>query len=686
MIGGAALLLALASSCVATNAQKRAELEPRYVVLHNTLAAMGLAQVGPIHQGSLAEGREARLTIDLPPHCATIVALGGAGARDIDASLLDADDKLLAKDATNDSQAALRVCPERGGRFTLVVKMTKGQGDFIAASWVGEEKGGTAASAITASTTGAGNCENPIPIAGSGSFSGNTRKGDSEHSGSCGTSESKEIVYRLEVTKRERVTIEVDPQFDSVLYLRKEECADKESEVVCNDDVSTANKRNSSARGSKVDEILDPAVYFVFVDGYQSEAGSYRMSVALADVPSLDEECKKARPFIQKTTGTLAGAFNHAQGSCDQGKGPDFLHRLDLPQRARVRVALHSDEFSPVLHMRKTCTDDKSEVGCTDSGMKPEDATFVGFLDPGAYTVFADSGDKGARGRYSLEADLATEKGAGVLGDSCGDAIPISLNDKPIDGDTFEAKDDFAGKCTSAGAPDLMYRFEVTQRSRVTAKFLAEEGDHMFLLSKSCTDRSTEIACAATLDEVLAPGSYWLAIDGATKGPFGRYTFQLKGKDVSAQEAACKAPPTITLGQTITGTTVGAGDRFLESCAGREDAQASADRVYKLTLGAKTHLQLLLSTPNHDGVLAIRKSCIDPPQMKSLRSAEAACNNDGPDNRHSKIDATLDAGTYFVVVDGHQGKNEGSFTLESKVVKDTASVPPATTPSKPIVK
>ena len=30
---------------------------------------------------------------------------------------------------------------------------------------------------------------------------------------------------------------------------------------------------------------------------------------------------------------------------------------------------------------------------------------------------------------------------------------------------------------------------------------------------------------------------------------------------------------------------------------------------------------------------------------------------------------TLDAGTYFVVVDGHQGKNEGVFTLESKVVK-----------------
>lgn len=667
--GGALVLLVPLAACL-TSSQRHAELEPRYVVVHNTLAAMGLAQTGPIHQGSLAEGREARLTLDLPARCATIVALGGSGSRDIDAILLDGDDKVIAKDRTNDAQAALRVCPERGGRFTLIVKMTKGQGDFIAASWVGDDKPALGASALAPSTTGAGNCDNPVPIAGAGSYSGNTRKGDSEHSGTCGTSDSKEIVYRLEVTKRERVTIDVDPQFDSVLYLRKEECSDKEAEVVCNDDVSTGNKRSSSARGSKIDEVLDPAVYFIFVDGYQSEAGGYRMNVALADVPSIDEECKKARPFIQRTTGTLTGAFNHAQGSCDQAKGPDALHRLDLPQRARVRVHLHSDEFSPVVHLRKTCTDDKSEVGCTDSGMKNEDATFVGFLDPGAYTIFADSGDKGAHGRYFIEADLALEKGNGVAGDSCGDAIPIALNDKPVDGDTFEAKDDFAGKCTSAGAPDVMYRFEVTQRSRVTAKFVAEEGDHMFLLSKSCTDRSTEIGCGPSIDEVLAPGVYWLAVDGATKGPFGRYTFQLKGKDVSLQEAACRAPPILTLGQTITGTTVGAGDRFLESCAGREDAQASSDRVYKLVLGARTHFQMLLSTPGHDGVLAIRRSCLDPPQMKTLRSAEAACNNDGPDNRHSKIDTTLDAGTYFVVVDGHQGKNEGAFTLESKVFKD----------------
>jgi hypothetical protein len=499
---------------------------------------------------------------------------------------------------------------------------------------------------------------------------GNTRQGEAEHTGSCGNAEAKELVYKLEVPKRQRVVIEVDPSnFDSVLYVRKDDCAERDAEIACNDDTTTGSKRSASTRGSRIDELLDPGTYYVFVDGYGSDAGSFRLTTQLTDAPSLEDACRAARPLVQKTSGNLNGGFNHGVGKCDLGKGPDDLYRLDLPQRARVRVVLRSDEFSPVVHVRRSCIDEQTELGCSDSGAKAEEAAFVGMLDRGSYTAFADSADKSAHGAYVIQADLASEAGTGVPGDSCADAIPIPLNDQPVSGDTFDAKDDIAGRCTAPGAPDVVYRFEVTRRSRVTAKLVSEEGDHVFVLSKSCTDRSTEIACGPILDEVLAPGPYWLAIDGTAKGPFGRYAFQLKARDVTAQEAACRAPPPLVLGQTITGTTVGAGDRFQTSCGGREEMQQSGDRVYKLTLSARTHVQLLLSTPNHEGALAIRRTCIDPPQMKSARVAEVACNKDSPDKRHAKIDTTLDAGTYFVVVDGQQVKNEGTFTLDARVVK-----------------
>jgi hypothetical protein len=175
------------------------------------------------------------------------------------------------------------------------------------------------------------------------------------------------------------------------------------------------------------------------------------------------------------------------------------------------------------------------------------------------------------------------------------------------------------------------------------------------------------------LDEVLAPGVYVLAVDGAAADALGRFTFSFLAHDVSGQESACRSAPTLVEGKTVAGTTVGAGDRFTTSCGGRADAQASSDRVYKLVLAARARVRLLLTTPSWDGVLAIRKSCVDVPPVAqpSGRRVEldAACNNDFQDAQHSKIETTLDAGTYWVVVDGHQARNEGAYTLEYRTLK-----------------
>ena len=252
----AALPLVL-GSFFACATSKTGELEPRYVAVHNAMAAMGLAQVGPIQQGSLAEGRETRLRLDLGAQCTTIVALGGAGVRDLDVALLDADDKPVTHDTTKDPQAAIRTCPERAGKYTLVVKMAQGGGDFLAATWAGGPAGVGAPSASDAGPTagtGTGTCDSPI-VLGPGTVSGNTRHGESEHAGSCVSSSSSEMVYALDVQRRQRVVIDVDATFDSVLYLRRDNCADEEAEVACNDDANSSpngsgNKRSSSNRRS----------------------------------------------------------------------------------------------------------------------------------------------------------------------------------------------------------------------------------------------------------------------------------------------------------------------------------------------------------------------------------------------------------------------------------------------------
>ena len=57
-------------------------------------------------------------------------------------------------------------------------------------------------------------------------------------------------------------------------------------------------------------------------------------------------------------------------------------------------------------------------------------------------------------------------------------------------------------------------------------------------------------------------------------------------------------------------------------------------------------------------VLALRRSCLD-----GGGAPEVACNADASSNR-AHIDTTLDAGTYFAVVDGQGRASQGAYALE----------------------
>jgi len=667
---GAFVVLVLA--CVTTAAPP---VDPRFLALHNAFSAMGLSQVGPVQQGSLVEGREARLPIQLQAQCTTVVAMGGSGVRDLDLVVQDEAGNALGHDATHDSQAVVRVCVERAGTYTALVRMAAGSGDFLAATWVGNAAGaGPAASssAAIALGLGRGTCASPIPIT-SGTYTGNAARGEAENqcttdsSGCSSASDGPEIVYRLDVPSQKRLQIEVDAHYDAILYVRKDDCSSDDAEVKCNDDYEGNQNR------SRIDTVIDPGTYYVFVDSFSRNASTYRMSVALQDVPQLADVCRGARPLTAGTVqqGTTRGAFDLAQGSCaGSTPGPDVPYRLDVGQKMRARITMESSNFVPNLYVRRTCTDDRSEIACFDqnSGMQAnQQAVFVGVLDPGAYTVFADSSQDNADGQFTLQAELAPESGSGGTGDGCSDAIPLTAT-TTASGDTFDVKDDISGRCTGPGAPDVVYRIDLQHRSRIRAHIENEEGKsghqqgHVLVLQKTCADRGTELGCAASLDQVLAPGTYYLAVDGATATSFGKFDMQYDVQDVSAQETACKAAQTITSGQTVSGNTKGVPNHFETSCGGDARYGVSGDKMYRIVVSQRSSVSIVLTTPTWDGVLALRRACLDPPGASGPHVAEVACNNDSEDSHHSRITTTLEPGTYFVLVDGYRS-TEGPFTL-----------------------
>jgi hypothetical protein len=664
----AALTMGLfaAVACSATRGTGGAALDPRFVAVHNTLAALGLVEWGPIHEGTLSEAREARVPVDLPAGCVTIVALGGEGVRDIDATLLDPHGSPLAHDTTSEPQAVLRSCLESPDTYVLVVRVSAGAGPWVTAAWVGGATSG-APSATAAGPQAApeakGTCEAPIPLA-PGTVVGSTRHGQHENTGSCSPSDSRELVYELDLPARQRVVIEVEAHFDSVLYVRKDDCSDSNAEVDCNDDAPDRTR-------SRVERVLDPGRYFVFVDGYGDDSGPFKLTVTATDVLALADVCRRAAVLASGTTqsSSTEGMADNAHATCGGGaEGADTPWRVDVAARSRVRIVEHSDDVTPVLHVRRACGDEQSEIACAESGSSAGDASLAGVWEPGTYSIFADGRDRDATGRYTLLLETSPIDGAGTRGDSCGDAVPLGGGAVGnVLGDTFEARDDVAGSCGGAGAPDVVYKLDAPRRSRFTASLEDEEVPHVLVLWRRCGARSAEIACGRTVDEVVTPGTYSLAVDGAAADALGRFTMKWALRDLTGQAAACAAAAALVDGRVVDGTTAGAADRFAPSCAATDTGASGPDRVYKFALQARAQVRLVVTAPAFDAAIALRRACGDGSGAPS--TPELGCEAETDGNHRVVLERWLEAGAYWVVVDGRSPSDQGAYTIEYRVLR-----------------
>lgn len=659
------LTLASLSAACSSSSADGGPLDPRFVAVHNALSAMGMAQVGPVQQGTLREGHEARASLSLPAGCTTIVTMGGPGIRDLDAKLLDPRGTPIAHDTTKEPEAALRVCLETGDVYSLVIGAVSGSGPWVAATWAGGDGSLASGSRSTPGQTpeANGTCEAPIPLE-PGVVTGSTTHGQHEYAGSCGPSDSRELVYELDVAHRERVSIEVEAHFDSVLYIRKDDCTDNGAEIDCNDDAPDRTR-------SRIERVLEPGKYFVFVDGYGHEAGAFKMTVTASDVVALRDLCNEAQSLFDGAprSGSTVGMANDAQATCGGGAyGADAAWRTRLATRSRVRITEHSDDIEPVLHVRRACTDEDSEVACADSGSSTGDATITGIFDPGPYVVFADAHEPDSSGGYTLSLQTLPPEGTGANSDGCADATSLQGTAGAIEGDTFSARDDVAGSCGGSGAADQVYRIDAAKKSRLIATLDGEEGPHVLVLWSRCGDRGAEIACARTLDTVVSPGTYFIAVDGERPDSLGRFTLHWALHDLASQGDACAHAPTLIAGHEMRGTTVTSPDSFATECAASDGSAGAPDRVYKLVLPVRSKIQLSVKASAFRVALAIRSACADVP---GSAPPDVACESDADDDaaRRTVIERTLEAGVYWVVVDGQSSSERGDFKLKYDVLR-----------------
>src|SRR5687767_3593357 len=199
----ASLTLALAASC---SPSRGADPAARFFAVHNVMHAMGLYQAGPVNQGSMAEGQEVKLALELPATCVAVVAVGGTGVGDLGLELLDPEGKVVAEETARDVEAVLRSCVDRPGMYSVRLRMARGAEEYLVSSWTGGEPPSDKGAGELVS---GGTCEAPTVIAPGHVYTGSTEEGTDDAEGSCaGSAGGRERVYRLDLATRQRVVIE----------------------------------------------------------------------------------------------------------------------------------------------------------------------------------------------------------------------------------------------------------------------------------------------------------------------------------------------------------------------------------------------------------------------------------------------------------------------------------------------
>lgn len=678
----------LAIAPLVASCSRSLAVEPRLVAVQNALAAVGYTQSGALSELSLGSGDEARVPVDLESgECRTFIALGSSRVRNVDIVVYDQGGNERAHDESHGRNASVEVCVGGAEHVDIAVRVTSGGGEVVLTSYTGAGGGGGGLLAAGGRGRGPASAEAACgaaqPITPGRPVSGNTQQGGDFGQGSCVRGAAPEVYHRLELTQRSSVQIRLESSFDGAIYVLAR-CGDLASELACNDD-------DGDTAHSSLSVALDPGTYYVVVDGYAENAGAYDLRVEVAPLRPVADVCAEAQPLAIGTPlrGTTAGSVDQFQSTCAGGaRSPDRVHRLAIDERARVRIHQRTDTgYDGALHVRSACEDAATEIACNDDFAGITQSVVTGIYAPGTYYVVTDgysNEGRTASGAYSLEVQTAPADGeAGSVADACGNAGTLAAGDVTID--TMRARDDFRGSCGGQGGADVVYRVRVTSRSHLTATVSEAQFGGAMYVRRACADGSPELACAAieyansadtrsALEADLEPGEYFLVFDGLDAQAFGSAKVSVALTDVEALTRAAERATMLRDGQSVQGNTTGNPDNVRASCG---NGARSPDAVYRFRLTRRSYVELELSTPGHDGVLHVRREA-------AVQSSELACNDDASQNdtTRSRVALNLDAGTYYVYVDGFSDSNAGAFTLRYSTGEPRPDLPPQPRPEE----
>ena len=214
---------------------------------------------------------------------------------------------------------------------------------------------------------------------------------------------------------------------------------------------------------------------------------------------------------------------NLSPEGCGGEGGGDVVYSAVVEERATLTATVAAP-FATRTYILDSPCQDETVLACDAN-----EAT-TAELDPGTYYVVVDSDSADQTGDFGLT--VHREASPLPTNDTCdtAQAIDAGVNPIQVSGTTKWGLDQFNGSCGGDGASDVVYSFEATDANddlvvNITAPF----SPVLVLRAQNC-DGGFQLSCSTngTLSIAgLAPGIYYLYVDGATVEDEGDFTLDV---------------------------------------------------------------------------------------------------------------------------------------------------------------
>ncbi|MBX7192661.1 MAG: hypothetical protein K1X94_11415 [Sandaracinaceae bacterium] len=498
-------------------------------------------------------------------------------------------------------------------------------------------------------------CDDALVIDASGTYVFETGGAAPDYTIGCTAGVRQDMVAALVIPADgpRDVSLELQGDFFVTALSLRTECAVTTTETTCRSGYPATVRARA----------LEPGTYYLILSSLGGP-GEMTLTVELNEptAPPMNETCASATEVPFPAGGTYTGSFigvvDDAMLECGSSSQPDLFYTFTIPegQSRNVNVSLTSHTGDGMsFAVLDGCAG--STLRCA-YGSPAQARTYR--LGPGTYVV-AIEGPSWVEVDYDLSVVFEPASDP-VTGDLCATAIPVTPG-TTYTGTLVGAEDDVAIEC-SYRAPDMIHRVTLTDDADVT---IVVDGGRSYLstaISTTCPIPSgmSSLFCSSGLParariRGLSAGDYYVYVEGTRAGA---YTLDITATsppasvlEVSGNENCATATVIPATGGLFHGSTVTLMHDYTPTTCG--SSGTAKDAVFSLTLTSRQHVVASTAGSTIDTVMYMLGGSCSP---------ELACDDDGAGSGDSLLDRTLEAGTYYFVVDAFSSATAGDYFLE----------------------